>query len=153
MRANGDGRLREFREKPTGAALEAVRWPFLDSMGIDVFERKLLFDLLGRHPQATDFGKEISPAALAGGHNLQSHIFQGCWEDIGMVKSIYEVNLTLAEEEPPSPSLMRQRRSTPVCASCPPASCGSRTIAVRCLAKPAGWIVARWSTPCWDCGC
>ncbi|MFN7630458.1 MAG: glucose-1-phosphate adenylyltransferase [Cyanobacteriota bacterium] len=116
MRADGEGRIREFREKPSGAALEAMRVdtatlglspedaarrPFLASMGIYVFERKLLFDLLSSHPQATDFGKEIIPAALAAGHNLQSHIFQGYWEDIGTVKSFYEANLALADEEPP----------------------------------------------------
>ncbi|MFN5464604.1 MAG: glucose-1-phosphate adenylyltransferase [Cyanobacteriota bacterium] len=116
MRADGEGRIREFREKPSGAALEAMRVdtatlglspedaarrPYLASMGIYVFERKLLFDLLSSHPQATDFGKEIIPAALAAGHNLQSHIFQGYWEDIGTVKSFYEANLALADEEPP----------------------------------------------------
>jgi glucose-1-phosphate adenylyltransferase len=69
-------------------------------MGIYVFERNLLFDLLAGHPQATDFGKEIIPAALAAGHNLQSHIFQGYWEDIGTVKSFYEANLALADDEP-----------------------------------------------------
>ncbi|MFN9570983.1 MAG: glucose-1-phosphate adenylyltransferase [Cyanobacteriota bacterium] len=116
MRADGEGRIRVFREKPSGAALEAMRVdtatlglspedaarrPYLASMGIYVFERKLLFDLLSSHPQATDFGKEIIPAALAAGHNLQSHIFQGYWEDIGTVKSFYEANLALADEEPP----------------------------------------------------
>ncbi|MEB3300811.1 MAG: glucose-1-phosphate adenylyltransferase [Cyanobacteriota bacterium] len=116
MRVDGDGRIREFREKPSGAALEAMRVdtatlglspedaarrPYLASMGIYVFERKLLFDLLSGHPQATDFGKEIIPAALAAGHNLQSHIFQGYWEDIGTVKSFYEANLALADETPP----------------------------------------------------
>jgi len=102
MHADPDGRIREFREKPTGAALEAmrvdtealglspeeaVRCPFLASMGIYVFERKLFFDLLSRFPQATDFGKEIIPAALAAGQRLQSHLFQGYWADIATVKS------------------------------------------------------------------
>ncbi len=116
MRADKDGRILEFREKPTGAALDAMRVdtgalglsseeagrrPYLASMGIYVFERKLLFDLLASHPQATDFGKEIIPAALAIGHHLQSHIFQGYWEDIGTVKSFYEANLALADDDPP----------------------------------------------------
>ncbi|MFN9630452.1 MAG: glucose-1-phosphate adenylyltransferase [Cyanobacteriota bacterium] len=116
MRADGEGWIRDFREKPTGAELEAMRVdtaalglspeeaarrPFLASMGIYVFDRKLLFDLLASHPQATDFGKEIIPAALAAGHNLQSYIFQGYWEDIGTVKSFYEANLALADDDPP----------------------------------------------------
>ena len=116
MRADPDGRLREFKEKPSGAELEAMRVntaalglspedaaakPFLASMGIYVFDRKLLFDLLTSRPKATDFGKEIIPAALAAGHNLQSHIFHGYWEDIGTVKSFYEANLALADETPP----------------------------------------------------
>jgi glucose-1-phosphate adenylyltransferase len=61
------------------AADEARRRPFLASMGIYVFERTTLFDLLSSHPEATDFGKEIIPTALASGLRLQSHLFDGYW--------------------------------------------------------------------------
>lgn len=79
MRADGDGRIREFREKPSGAALEAMRVdtaalglspeeaarrPFLASMGIYVFERKLLFDLLATNPRPPTSARRSFPPPL-----------------------------------------------------------------------------------------
>jgi glucose-1-phosphate adenylyltransferase len=115
MRTDAAGRILEFREKPRGEALEAMRVdigalglstneaerrPFLASMGIYVFERDTLFHLLTSHPQATDFGQEIIPAALSSGLPLQSHLFDAYWEDIGTIKAFYEINLALADEQP-----------------------------------------------------
>ncbi len=115
MRTDADGQIREFREKPCGEALEAMRVdtgalglcpdealrrPFLASMGIYVFERETLLTLLSSHPEATDFGKDIIPAALSNGLRLQSHLFDGYWEDIGTIKAFYEANLALADEQP-----------------------------------------------------
>jgi glucose-1-phosphate adenylyltransferase len=79
---------------------EALRRPFLASMGIYVFERETLLQLLNSHPEATDFGKEIIPAALSTGLHLQSHLFDGYWEDIGTIKAFYDANLALADEQP-----------------------------------------------------
>ncbi len=115
MRTEADGRIREFSEKPRGAALEAMRVdtaalglgadeaqrrPFLASMGIYVFERDTLFNLLSRHPEATDFGKDIIPAALSSGLRLQSHLFAGYWEDIGTIKAFFAANLALTDAQP-----------------------------------------------------
>ncbi|MCP9824560.1 glucose-1-phosphate adenylyltransferase [Synechococcus sp. EJ6-Ellesmere] len=115
MRTDATGRIREFREKPKGKALEAMRVdtgalglsaseaerrPFLASMGIYVFERDTLFNLLASHPQATDFGQDIIPAALANGQPLQSYLFDAYWEDIGTIKAFYDANLALADEQP-----------------------------------------------------
>jgi glucose-1-phosphate adenylyltransferase len=115
MRTDAEGRIREFREKPRGEALEAMRVdtgalglaaseaerrPFLASMGIYVFERDILFNLLASHPQATDFGQDIIPAALASGLPLQSYLFDAYWEDIGTIKAFYDANLALADEQP-----------------------------------------------------
>jgi glucose-1-phosphate adenylyltransferase len=115
MRTDADGQIREFREKPGGEALEAMRVdtaalglaadeaqrrPFLASMGIYVFERDTLFNLLSSHPEATDFGKDIIPTALSSGLRLQSHLFEGYWEDIGTIKAFYDANLALADEHP-----------------------------------------------------
>jgi glucose-1-phosphate adenylyltransferase len=70
-------------------------------MGIYVFERRVLFDLLADHPTATDFGQEIIPAALASGRKLQSYLFDDYWEDIGTIKAFYDANLALADQKPP----------------------------------------------------
>ena len=87
MRTDGEGWIREFREKPKGADLlamrvdtqalglsadEAEKRPYLASMGIYVFKRDVLFNLLAQNPTATDFGKEIIPEALSTGLALRS---------------------------------------------------------------------------------
>jgi glucose-1-phosphate adenylyltransferase len=81
------------------SASEAERRPFLASMGIYVFERDTLFHLLTRHPQATNFGQDIIPAALASGQTLQSYLFDAYWEDIGTIKAFYDANLALVDEQ------------------------------------------------------
>ncbi len=117
MRTDDDGRIREFREKPKGHALEAmkvdtsllglsaeeaVRRPYLASMGIYVFSRDTLFDLLSNNPNFTDFGKEIIPAALDRGDRLQSFLFDDYWEDIGTIGAFYEANMALTDQPNPA---------------------------------------------------
>lgn len=116
MRTDSTGRIQEFREKPKGEALEAMRVdtqslglseeearrrPHLASMGIYVFSRDTLFDLLNSHPAATDFGKEIIPLALERGDHLQSYLFDDYWEDIGTIGAFYEANLELTQQPNP----------------------------------------------------
>jgi glucose-1-phosphate adenylyltransferase len=71
-------------------------------MGIYVFSRDTLFDLLARNPAATDFGKEIIPTALERGDNLQSFVFDDYWEDIGTIGAFYEANLALTDQPRPA---------------------------------------------------
>ncbi|MCP9926927.1 glucose-1-phosphate adenylyltransferase [Cyanobium sp. CH-040] len=116
MRTDSSGRIQEFREKPKGEALEAMRVdtqslglsaeeaqqrPHLASMGIYVFSRDTLFDLLNSNPAATDFGKEIIPIALERGDRLQSYLFNDYWEDIGTIGAFYEANLALTQQPNP----------------------------------------------------
>jgi glucose-1-phosphate adenylyltransferase len=117
MHTNEHGRIQEFREKPKGEELktmwvdtsrmglssqEALKRPYLASMGIYVFSRDTLFDLLAKHPGATDFGKEIIPAALERGDNLQSYLFDDYWEDIGTIGAFYEANMALTDQPNPA---------------------------------------------------
>ncbi|MCP9824748.1 glucose-1-phosphate adenylyltransferase [Synechococcus sp. EJ6-Ellesmere] len=117
MRTDLDGRIREFSEKPKGAALEAMKvdtarrgWaeagaarrPYLASMGIYVFSRDTLFDLLAQNPGSTDFGKEIIPTALGQGDNLRAYLFDDYWEDIGTIGAFYEANLALTDQPRPA---------------------------------------------------
>ncbi len=117
MHTDPEGRILEFSEKPKGDALEAMRVdtahmglsaaeaarrPFLASMGIYVFSRETLFDLLARNPGSTDFGKEIIPTALSRGDNLQSFLFDDYWEDIGTIGAFYEANLALTDQPRPA---------------------------------------------------
>lgn len=70
----------------------------LASMGIYVFNRKLLVDMLSSTDYA-DFGKEVFPEAIKT-HHVQTHLYDGYWEDIGTIKSFYDANLSLANNEP-----------------------------------------------------
>jgi glucose-1-phosphate adenylyltransferase len=74
--------------------------PYLASMGIYLFARQVLVDLLNAPPLATDFGKEIFPRSLKT-HRVQAHLFDGYWEDLGTVKAYHEANLALAGNNPP----------------------------------------------------
>jgi glucose-1-phosphate adenylyltransferase len=117
MHTNEHGRIQEFREKPKGEELkamwvdtsrmglsadEALKRPYLASMGIYVFSRDTLFDLLAKNPSATDFGKEIIPEALKRGDNLQSYLFDDYWEDIGTIGAFYEANMALTDQPNPA---------------------------------------------------
>jgi glucose-1-phosphate adenylyltransferase len=74
--------------------------PYLASMGIYLFRRQALFDLLYARPLATDFGKDVFPRSLKT-HQVQAHVFDGYWEDLGTVKAYHEANLALASDNPP----------------------------------------------------
>ena len=117
MHTNDRGRIQEFREKPKGEELkamwvdtsrlglsseEALKRPYLASMGIYVFSRDTLFDLLAKNPGATDFGKEIIPESLKRGDHLQSFLFDDYWEDIGTIGAFYEANLALTDQPNPA---------------------------------------------------
>ena len=116
MRTDQDGRILEFREKPKGDSLlemavdtsrfglsadSAKERPYLASMGIYVFSRDTLFDLLHQNPTHKDFGKEIIPEALARGDRLKSYVFDDYWEDIGTIGAFYEANLALTQQPTP----------------------------------------------------
>ncbi len=124
MHTNENGRIREFREKPKGEALkemwvdtsklglsaeEALKRPYLASMGIYVFSRDTLFDLLAKNPTATDFGKQLIPEALQRGDHLQSFLFDDYWEDIGTIGAFYEANLALTAQPNPAFSFYNEQ--------------------------------------------
>lgn len=115
MKLDDLGRVNGFVEKPQSQeALSAVRTPgdwidqygvecrgreFLASMGIYLFNRDVLVDLL-ETTSHDDFGRDIFPLAI-NNHHVQTHLFDGYWEDIGTIKSFYEANLMLAQPHPP----------------------------------------------------
>ncbi len=116
VKIDNTGRVIEFSEKPKGEALEgmrvdttrlgltpeqAERRPFLASMGIYVFRKDVLRQLLVEEmPKAADFGKEIIPEALSR-HNVQAYLFDGYWEDIGTIGAFYRANIEMTLPLPP----------------------------------------------------
>ncbi|RZA02271.1 MAG: glucose-1-phosphate adenylyltransferase [Sphingobacteriaceae bacterium] len=71
---------------------------YLASMGIYLFNRKLLFDLLQGN-ERTDFGKEIIPQSIEG-HKVISYQYEGYWTDIGTISSFFDANLGLTDDIP-----------------------------------------------------
>jgi glucose-1-phosphate adenylyltransferase len=109
---DASGQIIGFEEKPEGARLTAMRSsapahspaglltpdkPFLASMGIYVFSRDVLWEVLERN-QAVDFGREAIPSALRT-HRVHPYLYRGYWADVGTVPSFFEVNLMLTRRE------------------------------------------------------
>uniref|UniRef100_A0A7C8YJ33 Glucose-1-phosphate adenylyltransferase n=1 Tax=Opuntia streptacantha TaxID=393608 RepID=A0A7C8YJ33_OPUST len=115
VKIDSNGRVVQFLEKPRGPDLETMRFdtqvlglspedamrnPYIASMGIYVFKRDLLLEMLTQtYATANDFGSEILPSAVKE-RNIQAYLFRDYWEDIGTLKSFYEANLALTEEFP-----------------------------------------------------
>ncbi|MDJ0599378.1 MAG: glucose-1-phosphate adenylyltransferase [Crocosphaera sp.] len=123
MKIDDNGRIVDFSEKPKGDELkqmqvdtsilglnpeQAKESPYIASMGIYVFNKKALTDLLKNNPEQTDFGKEIIPGA-AKDYNLQAYLFKGYWEDIGTIEAFYEANLALNRQPKPRFSFYNEK--------------------------------------------
>tara|TARA_Y100001968_G_scaffold94151_2_gene84604 strand:- start:8942 stop:10237 length:1296 start_codon:yes stop_codon:yes gene_type:complete len=116
MRTDTEGNIKEFKEKPNGESLRAMavdtsrfglteadskEKPYLASMGIYVFSRSTLFELLNANPSHKDFGKEVIPESLNRGDKLMSYVFNDYWEDIGTIGAFFESNLALTMQPKP----------------------------------------------------
>jgi len=71
---------------------------YIASMGIYVFKKDILIDLL-EHNVKEDFGREVIPEAI---HDRQvfAYVFTDYWEDIGTIKAFFEANLDFANPIP-----------------------------------------------------
>ncbi|KAF2570703.1 hypothetical protein F2Q70_00005832 [Brassica cretica] len=139
MKIDEKGRVISFSEKPKGDDLkamavdttilglskeEAEKKPYIASMGVYVFKKEILLNLLRwRFPTANDFGSEIIPFSAKEFYvnvsNIQfkhihlrqmsidnkrsfeqAYLFNDYWEDIGTIRSFFEANLALTEHPP-----------------------------------------------------
>jgi glucose-1-phosphate adenylyltransferase len=89
-----------FVEKPKPEALEGLHSEggFLGSMGIYLFDRQVLEDVLGQS-EDRDFGQHILPRLL-GRRRLYAYRFDGYFEDVGTIRSFYNANLLLTDPLP-----------------------------------------------------
>jgi glucose-1-phosphate adenylyltransferase len=114
LRFDGRGAIQHFEEKPTPEQLAAIgrsapagstfmpadeQRPFVASMGIYVFTRDVLFDLLERET-GMDFGRELIPAALDR-YRVVAHMHDSYWADVGTVESFYDANIMLTQPGAP----------------------------------------------------
>ncbi len=109
MKTDSESMITRFIEKPN--AEEILNWKsdvsdamksagrlYLASMGIYVFDRDLLIELMN-DPSTNDFGKEIIPQSI-GKHKVLSYQFEGYWTDIGNIRSFYDANIGLTDHIP-----------------------------------------------------
>jgi glucose-1-phosphate adenylyltransferase len=95
-------RLREIGQSiPQGATLtgHTPAKPFIASMGVYVFSRDVLLEVLAAD-RAKDFGREVIPAALDR-YSVSAYLFRGFWADVGTVASFYEANIMLTQPGAP----------------------------------------------------
>jgi glucose-1-phosphate adenylyltransferase len=111
MKKSDEGYITSFTEKPkkdmlpdwesdTGDEMKKKGKVYLASMGIYIFTRKMLFDLLqSEYKKGTDFGKEIIPQSIQK-YKVASYQYDGYWTDIGNIYSFFEANLNLTADLP-----------------------------------------------------
>ncbi len=107
------GQITGFEEKPNPARLAEIgtsiprgsvaggttpEKPFVASMGIYVFNREVLLEMLDA--PGVDFGKEIIPKAIST-HAVSPYVFRGYWADVGTIDSFYEANIQLTRRGAP----------------------------------------------------
>jgi glucose-1-phosphate adenylyltransferase len=109
-----DGQISAFEEKPKLPRLHEIgrsipegatfaqhtdEQPFMASMGIYVFSRKALLEMLDREP-GHDFGREVIPHALDK-YRVKPFLYRGYWADVGTIESFYEANVMLGRPSAP----------------------------------------------------
>ena len=107
------GQITGFEEKPNAARLAEIgtsiprgsvaggttpEKPFVASMGIYVFNREVLIEML--EAPGVDFGREIIPKAITT-HAVSPYVFRGYWADVGTIDSFYDANIQLTRRGAP----------------------------------------------------
>jgi glucose-1-phosphate adenylyltransferase len=115
VRLDAQDRIVEFVEKPGDAAgLAQLRAPadwlrqrgaapgrdYLANMGIYLFSRPALVELLLENPSAHDLVHGVLVPHLAR-RRVLGHLFTGYWEDVGTIRAYHAANLALAGDAPP----------------------------------------------------
>jgi glucose-1-phosphate adenylyltransferase len=88
----------ELRAKPEfrGSSREKTH---VGSMGIYIFNKKVLFDLLEKYDY-DDFGKQIIPAAISN-YKVYAYPFTGYWEYIGTIRAFFDAHIDMTRPNPP----------------------------------------------------
>lgn len=114
FRFDRNGQIVAFEEKPSPERLQEIgqsiprgalfgghtaEKPFVASMGVYVFSRDVLLDMLAES-NAKDFGREVIPSAL-GKYTVHSYLFRNFWVDVGTISSFYDANIMLTKPGSP----------------------------------------------------
>jgi len=111
---DAEGRIAGFEEKPNSERLRQMapslgssagftgtdaHKPYIASMGIYLFSREVLLELLAQEP-GHDFGRELIPAALTR-YKVRAYPHRGYWADVGTIESFYDANIMLTRANAP----------------------------------------------------
>jgi glucose-1-phosphate adenylyltransferase len=114
FRFDADGTIVAFEEKPREPRLHEIgrsippgstfaqhsdATPFMASMGVYVFTRRVLLEMLERDP-GHDFGRELIPNALDR-YKVIPYLYRGYWADVGTIESFYDANVMLGRPAAP----------------------------------------------------
>ncbi|HEY1023676.1 MAG TPA: glucose-1-phosphate adenylyltransferase [Sphingobacteriaceae bacterium] len=110
LKSDESSMITSFTEKPpteklpgweseVSPEMEAEGRVYLASMGIYIFTRSVLEDMLNEKGQH-DFGKQIIPQAIADKRPILSYQYDGYWTDIGTIPSFFEANIGITENIP-----------------------------------------------------
>jgi glucose-1-phosphate adenylyltransferase len=114
FRFDADGTIVAFEEKPKPPRLAEIgrsippgstfaqhsdETPFMASMGVYVFTRRVLLEMLERDP-GHDFGRELIPHALDK-YKVIPYLYRGYWADVGTIESFYDANVMLGRRSAP----------------------------------------------------
>ena len=91
-----NGKVVAFQEKPAQPRSN------LASMGIYVFNKNLLFEVLkdAHRRGLQDFGSQIIPDAVDK-YNLHGYKYDGYWRDVGTIEAYWQTNMDLIVDLPP----------------------------------------------------
>lgn len=114
MKVNEQGQIVDFLEKPKDPSqIENMKAPeqmfrqfgidpagrtHLASMGVYLFNWEVLKELL-ENSAYEDFGKEVIPGSITQKH-VFAYFFDGYWEDIGTIRSFFNVHMDLTQPLP-----------------------------------------------------
>ena len=112
LQTGEDDRVASFHEKPKSAeAMPGVAGHALGSMGIYVFNTRLMFELLCQDAalptSGHDFGKNIIPGMITAGQRVFAYRFRDenrkalpYWRDVGTLDAYYQANMDLIAVDP-----------------------------------------------------
>lgn len=96
LQLDSDGRVIDFEEKPKNPKANLV------SMGVYLFNKEILKRRVTEDAMkitAHDFGRDVLPA-MVGRDKVYGFRFQGYWRDVGTIKSYWEANMDMLQDEP-----------------------------------------------------
>ena len=114
LKTKSDGEITDFYEKPEDKKildeyridpelfkdfdLESKDRTHVASMGIYIFKKQVLFDILNNNTME-DFGREIIPESIKD-KKVYAYFFDGYWEDIGSIRSFFDAHMGLTKSIP-----------------------------------------------------